>query len=78
MSEPLTLADIKAHPPPFGSVVHISPREVVVFAKHRPEVTSCCNCALRLNVSQCKTAKCLGGIYIPRQKYLEMRLLGEL
>ena len=73
----LTLADITERPPPFGSTVRIAPRNFVVFARHT-ENTSCKDCAFVDDGPQCNGAKCLDGVYIPKNKYLEMRLLGEL
>ena len=77
MTVVLTLADITEHPPPLGSVIRIAPREFVVFARHTND-TSCRDCAFIDDNPRCKAAKCFGGIYIPKNKYLEMRLLGEL
>ena len=77
MTVVLTLTDITKHLPPFGSTVRIAPRKFVVFARHT-ENTGCKDCAFRDGHPQCKTAKCSDGIYIPKNKYLEMRLLGEL
>ena len=77
MTVVLTLADIAEHPPPFGSIIRIAPRKFVVFAKHT-ENTGCKDCAFAGNDPRCKAAECFGGIYVPKDKYLEMRLLGEL
>lgn len=77
MTVVLTLTDITEHPPPFGSIVRIAPRELVVFAKHTGN-TGCWNCTFADDHLQCEATKCRGGAYIPKNKYLEMRLLGEL
>lgn len=77
MTAVLTLADITEDRPPFGSTVRIAPRKFVVFAR-LTENTSCKDCAFMDDDPQCKAAKCSGGIYVPKDKYLEMRLLGEL
>ena len=77
MTAVLTLADITEHPPPFGSIIRIAPRKLVVFAK-ATENTSCRNCAFVGDHPQCGATECLDGIYVPKDKYLEMRLLGEL
>ena len=77
MTVVLTLADITEGRPPFGSIIRIAPRKFVVFAR-QTENTSCRDCAFVNDYPQCKAAKCFGGIYIPKDKYLEMRLLGEL
>ena len=77
MTVVLTLADIAEHRPPFGSIVRIAPRKLVVFAK-RTGNTGCRNCAFVGDHLQCGATKCSGGVYIPKDKYLEMRLLGEL
>ena len=77
MTVVLTLADIAEHPPPFGSIIRISPRKFVVFAEHT-ENTSCKDCAFADDDPRCRVAKCFNGVYIPKDKYLEMRLLGEL
>ena len=77
MTAVLTLADIAEHPPPFGSIIRIAPRKLVVFAEHT-ENTSCKDCVFRDDHPDCRSKKCFGGIYIPKDKYLELRLLGEL
>ena len=77
MTVVLTLTDITEHPPPFGSIIRIAPRKFVVFAKHTDN-TSCKDCAFEDDDSQCKATNCFDGIYISKDKYLEMRLLGEL
>ena len=77
MTVVLTLADIAEHPPPFGSIIRIAPRKFVVFARHTDN-TNCRDCAFADARPQCDAAKCSGGVYIPKDKYLEMRLLGEL
>lgn len=77
MTVVLTLTDITEHRPPFGSVVRIAPRKFAVFAR-QTENTSCWDCAFADDYPQCKAAKCSAGVYIPKDKYLEMRLLGEL
>ena len=77
MTVVLTLADIAEHPPPFGSIIRIAPRKFVVFAR-RTDNINCRDCAFADARPQCDAAKCSGGIYIPKDKYLEMRLLGEL
>ena len=77
MTVVLTLADITEHPPPFGSVVRIAPRKFVVFARHTDN-TNCRDCAFANARPQCDAINCFGGVYIPKDKYLEMRLLGEL
>ena len=77
MTVVLTLTDITEHLPPFGSIIRIAPRKFVVFARHTDN-TNCSDCALRVDSLQCKDTKCFGGVYIPKNKYLEMRLLGEL
>lgn len=77
MTGVLTLADIAEHPPPFGSIIRIAPRKLVVFAKCM-ENTGCKDCAFADDHPRCKATKCSGGIYVPKDKYLEMRLLGEL
>lgn len=77
MTVVLTLADIAEHPPPFGSIIRIAPRKFVVFAR-TTENTSCADCAFVGDDPQCRAIKCSDGIYIPKDKYLEMRLLGEL
>ena len=77
MTVVLTLADITEHPPPFGSIIRIAPRKFVVFARHTDN-TNCRDCAFANARPQCAAAKCSGSVYIPKDKYLEMRLLGEL
>lgn len=77
MTVVLTLTDIAEHPPPFGSIIRIAPHKLVVFAKHTKN-TSCNGCAFRDDGLRCGTTECFGGVYIPKNKYLEMRLLGEL
>lgn len=77
MTAVLTLTDITEDRPPFSSVVRIAPRKFVVFARHT-ENTGCKDCAFMDDDPRCKAAKCSGGVYIPKDKYLEMRLLGEL
>ena len=77
MTTELTLTDITEDRPPFGSIVRIAPRKLVVFAKHTGN-TGCWNCAFVGDHLQCGATKCFGGVYIPKNKYLEMRLLGEL
>ena len=77
MTVVLTLADIAEHPPPFGSIIRIAPRKLVVFARHTGN-TGCNGCAFADDHPDCKSVNCFGGIYIPKDKYLEMRLLGEL
>ena len=77
MTVVLTLADIAEHPPPFGSIIRIAPRKFVVFARHTDN-TNCDDCAFRDDHPDCKSVGCFGGIYAPKNKYLEMRLLGEL
>lgn len=76
MTVVLTLTDITEHPPPSGSIVRIGPRKFVVFARH--ENTGCGDCAFVDDNPRCKVVKCFDGVYIPKNKYLEMRLLGEL
>ena len=77
MTVVLTLADITEGRPPFGSITRIAPRKFVVFAR-RTENTNCGDCTFADDYPQCKAVKCQGGVYIPKDKYLEMRLLGEL
>lgn len=77
MTVVLTLTDITEHSPPFGTIIRIAPHKLVVFAKHT-EKTSCNDCAFRLAHADCNSVECFGGVYIPKDKYLEMRLLGEL
>ena len=77
MTVVLTLADIAEHPPPFGSIIRIAPRKLVVFARHTGD-TSCNDCAFADDHPDCKSVNCFNGVYIPKSKYLEMRLLGEL
>ena len=77
MTVVLTLTDITEHPPPFGSIIRIAPRKLVVFARHTNN-TSCRDCAFTDARPQCGATKCFNGVYIPKDKYLEMRLLGEL
>ena len=76
MTVVLALTDITEDRPPFGSTIRIAPRKFVVFARHT-ESTGCGDCAFVDN-PQCEVIKCRGGVYIPKDKYLEMRLLGEL
>lgn len=77
MTVVLTLADIAEHPPPFGSIIRIAPHKLVVFAKHTDN-TNCRDCTFEDDRPQCEAVECRGGVYIPKNKYLEMRLLGEL
>ena len=77
MTVVLTLADIAEHPPPFGSIIRIAPRKFVVFAKHTRN-TGCEDCAFGNDHPGCGATNCFDGIYVPKDKYLEMRLLGEL
>ena len=77
MTVVLTLADIAKHPPPSGSVVRSAPRKLAVFARHT-ENTSCEDCAFVNDYPQCGATNCFDGVYIPKDKYLELRLLGEL
>ena len=77
MTAVLTLTDITEDRPPFGSIIRITPRKFVVFAEHTGN-TSCSDCAFADDDPQCRATKCFDGIYIPKDKYLEMRLLGEL
>ena len=77
MSEPLTLTDIAEHSPPFGSIIRIAPCKLVVFAR-RPGSIGCKDCAFKNDRPGCNSVECFGGIYVPKDKYLEMRLLGEL
>ena len=77
MTVVLTLADIAEHPPPFGSIIRIAPRKFVVFARLTGNI-NCKDCAFRGGHPGCEATKCRGGVYIPKNKYLEMRLLGEL
>lgn len=77
MTVVLTLTDTTKHLPPFGSIVHIAPRKFAVFAR-QTENTACKDCAFVNDYPQCRATKCFGGIYIPKNKYFEMRLLGEL
>ena len=77
MTVVLTLTDITEHLPPFGSTVRIAPRKFVVFAKATGNI-GCRDCAFGNDRPQCEATKCFNGIYIPKNKYLEMRLLGEL
>ena len=77
MTVVLTLADITEDRPPFGSIIRITPRKFVVFAR-RTGNTGCWDCAFVDDHPRCEATKCSGGVYIPKDKYLEMRLLGEL
>ena len=77
MTVVLTLTDITEDRPPFGSIIRIAPRKLVVFARHTGN-TGCNGCAFADDHPDCKSVNCFGGIYIPKDKYLEMRLLGEL
>ena len=77
MTVVLTLADIAEDRPPFGSIVRIAPRKFVVFARHTDN-TNCRDCTFTDDRPQCKATNCFDGIYVPKDKYLEMRLLGEL
>ena len=77
MTVVLTLTDITEHLPPFGSIIRIAPRKFVVFARHTDN-TNCRDCAFAGNHLQCAAINCFDGIYTPKNKYLEMRLLGEL
>lgn len=77
MTVVLTLADIAEHPPPFGSIIRIAPRKFVVFAR-RPGSIGCEGCAFADDHPGCGVVNCFGGVYVPKDKYLEMRLLGEL
>ena len=76
MTVVLTLTDIAEHPPPFGSIIRIAPRKFVVFADTGN--IGCKDCAFVNDHPKCGAANCFDGIYIPKNKYLEMRLLGEL
>ena len=77
MTVVLTLTDITEDRPPFGSTVRIAPHKFVVFARQTENI-SCRDCAFADDKPRCKAAKCFDGVYIPKDKYLEMRLLGEL
>ena len=77
MTVVLTLADITEDRPPFGSIIRIAPRKFVVFAMHTDNI-NCRDCTFADDHPQCEATKCRGGVYIPKNKYLEMRLLGEL
>ena len=77
MTVVLTLTDIAEQPPPFGSIIRIAPRKFVVFARHTDNI-NCRDCTFADDRLQCEAINCLDGIYIPKNKYLEMRLLGEL
>lgn len=77
MTVVLTLTDITEHPPPFGSIIRIAPHKLVVFAKCAGN-TSCNGCAFMDDRPGCRVVNCFGGVYVPKDKYLEMRLLGEL
>ena len=77
MTVVLALTDTTEHPPPFGSIIRIAPRKLVVFAKHTDN-TNCRDCTFADDRPQCEAIECRGGVYIPKNKYLEMRLLGEL
>ena len=75
MTVVLTLADIAEQPPPFGSTVRIAPRKFVVFANTGN--IGCKDCVF-VDDQRCGDTNCFDGVYIPKNKYLEMRLLGEL
>ena len=77
MTVVLTLTDITERLPPFSSIIRIAPRNFVVFARHTRN-TSCKDCAFGDDHPECGVINCFDGIYIPKDKYLEMRLLGEL
>lgn len=77
MTVVLTLADIAEHRPPFGSIIRIAPCKLVVFAR-RPGSIGCEDCAFADDHPECRVVNCFGGAYVPKDKYLEMRLLGEL
>lgn len=73
--------------PPQGTVVTY-PGGEAVFAKytHRPDGSlslDCSDCVyaqtcLRRSTGEPTTRPCIGGVYLDKQTYLEMKLLGEL
>ena len=62
MTVVLALADIAEHPPPFGSIIRIAPRKLVVFANTGN--IGCKDCAFVDDGPGCGATNCFDGVYI--------------
>lgn len=81
----LTVKDIERARPAFGAVVVLDDGTEVVFAK-APGGQSCGRCVFRTDIktfgTYCQRVWCGAspndGEYIPKMKYLELKLMGEV